>query len=189
MRDRRNHPLVRLLLLGLLLMLAGGAGPVLAQTPAPAAPSAQDYRLGPGDKLNVNVYGESQLSGEYIVNANGTLALPLIEPVPVTGLTLAETQSLIRDRLAAGFLGNPIVSVGILDYRPFFIIGEVVKPGSYPYVAGMTVLHAVAIAGGFTPRAAKEKIVIQRGDQEGIRVQQSSPLQPGDIVTVKERFF
>lgn len=159
------------------------AAPIQADTA-----QGKNYRLGAGDKIRVTVFGEPYLSGEFIVNANGTVSLPLIEPVSVTGLTLTESENRIKERLAAGFLGDPKVSVDILSYRPFFIIGEVVNPGSYPYVADMTVLHAVAIAGGFTPRAAKKKIVMQRDGQE-IRVTNTTPVEPGDIITVKERFF
>jgi len=153
------------------------------------AAGGDTYKLGAGDKVRVTVFGESYLSGEFNVNANGTISLPLIEPVPVAGKTLAEAEQLIRTKLAAGFISDPKVSVDILEYRPFFIIGEISNPGSYPYIADMTVLHAVAIAGGFTPRAAKSKIFIQRGTKEGIPVQHNTPVLPGDIITVKERFF
>lgn len=153
------------------------------------ATDAKNYTLGSGDKIRVTVFGEPYLSGEFTVNANGTVSLPLIEPVAVAGMTLSQAEGLIRDKLAAGFLGDPKVSVDILEYRPFFIMGEVKNPGSYPYVANMTVLHAVAIAGGFTPRAAKGKILMQRGTQEDIPVKNSTPVLPGDIITVEERFF
>ena len=153
-------------------------------------PSGGDgYRLGSGDKIRVTVFGEPYLSGEFNVNANGTVSLPLIEPVQVAGMTLPEVETLIKQKLAAGFMEDPKVSVDILNYRPFFIMGEVTNPGSFPYVADMTVLHAVAIAGGFTPRAAKKKIFIQRGSQVSIPAQSNTPVQPGDIITVEERFF
>ncbi len=163
------------------MLAVGGLGPVGALE--------QSYLLGPGDKIRVTVFGEPYLSGEFNVNANGTVSLPLVEPVTVNGLTLAEAETEIKKKLADGFMDDPKVSVDILDYRPFFIIGEVNNPGSYPYVAEMTVLHAVAIAGGFTPRAAKKKLFIQRGDQEDIRVQKNTFVEPGDIITVRERFF
>lgn len=156
---------------------------------AAAGNQAQDYRLGPGDKIRVTVFGEPYLSGEFNVNANGTVSLPLIEPVRVNELTLTEAEVLIKQKLAAGFMEDPKVSVDILSYRPFFIIGEVNNPGSFPYVADMTVLHAVAIAGGFTPRAAKSKIFLQRGTKTAARVENNTPVLPGDIITVEERFF
>lgn len=155
----------------------------------PAGAQDENYKIGPGDKIRVTVFGEPYLSGEFNVNANGTVSLPLVDPVQVNNLTLPEAEAVIRDKLAAGFIENPKVSVDILAYRPFFILGEVNRPGSYPYVAEMTVLHAVAIAGGFTPRAAQKKIFIQRGSQEDIPAQNSTRLMPGDIITVKERFF
>ena len=172
------------LLLGLAVAL-----PAPADEPAAANPATAGYRLGAGDKIRVTVFGEPYLSGEFNVNANGTVSLPLIEPVPVAGLMLDEAGALIQQKLAAGFMEDPKVSVDILSYRPFFILGEVNDPGSFPYIADMTVLHAVAIAGGFTPRAAKKKIFIQRGLQSDIPAQNNTPVQPGDIITVEERFF
>lgn len=148
-----------------------------------------DYHLGPGDKLRVTVFGEPFLSGEFIVSANGSISMPLIEPVAVSGRSLAEAQERIEQALRKGFMGEPNVAVEVLEYRPFFIIGEVKEPGSYAYMADMTVLHAVAIAGGFTPRAAKSKIVIQRNGEEIGAVQNNTPVLPDDIITVKERFF
>lgn len=153
------------------------------------AADTKNYTLGAGDKVRVTVFGEPYLSGEFTVNANGTVSLPLIDPVSVAGKTLSQTEGLIREKLAAGFISDPKVSVDILQYRPFFIMGEVKNPGSFPYVADMTVLHAVAIAGGFTPRAAKSKILLQRGNQEDISVKSTTPVLPGDVITVKERFF
>jgi len=150
---------------------------------------AAGYQLGPGDKIRVTVFGEPYLSGEFNVNANGTVSLPLIEPVAVSGESLAGAEAAIRRALADGFMDDPKVSVDILDYRPFFIIGEVKAPGSYPYMADMTVLQAVAVAGGFTPRAAKQKIVIQRGTRTDLPAEHNTPVEPGDIITVKERFF
>ncbi|WP_200376456.1 polysaccharide biosynthesis/export family protein [Thiocystis violacea] len=157
--------------------------------PRTASADSEGYKLGPGDKIRVTVFGEPYLSGEFNVNANGTVSLPLIEPVPVAGITLSETEGLIKQKLAAGFMEDPKVSVDILSYRPFFIMGEVSNPGSFPYMADMTVLHAVAVAGGFTPRAAKKKIFIQRGTQSAIPAQNNTVVQPGDIITVEERFF
>ena len=157
--------------------------------PALADEFDSGYRLGAGDRIRITVFGEPYLSGEFNVNANDSVSLPLIEPVSVAGLTLDEAGALIQQKLAAGFMEDPKVSVDILSYRPFFILGEVNDPGSFPYIADMTVLHAVAIAGGFTPRAAKKKIFIQRGVQTGITAENNTLVQPGDIITVEERFF
>ncbi|WPL11516.1 polysaccharide biosynthesis/export family protein [Thiorhodovibrio litoralis] len=149
----------------------------------------EDYLLGPGDKVRVTVFGEPYLSGEFIVSAGGSIAMPLIQPIEVNNRTVVEAQQLVEQALRAGFVGEPKVSVEILEYRPFFVIGEVKSPGSYPYVADMTVLHAVAIAGGFTPRAAKSKIAIQRDGKELGSVQNNTRVMPDDVITVKERFF
>ena len=178
---KRQTRLILSLLIGLLIGVA-----TLLQT---AAAGLETYKLGPGDKIRVTIFGEPYLSGEFNINPNGTVSMPLIEPVHVDGLTLEEAAEQIRQKLVGQFIADPKVSVDILNYRPFYIVGEVKTPGSYPYVADMTVLHAVAIAGGFTPRAAKKKIFIQRGSQTGIPVQDNTPVKPGDILTVEERFF
>lgn len=162
---------------------------LLALVPQLVLAQGQDYRLGPGDKLRVTVFGEPYLSGEFIVSANGSISMPLIDPVNVGGGTVAEAEDLVEQGLRAGFIGDPDVAIEVLDYRPFFITGEVKAPGSYPYVADMTVLHAVAIAGGFTPRAAKKKIEIQRDGKVMRSVQNTTPVEPDDIITVKQRFF
>jgi polysaccharide export outer membrane protein len=148
-----------------------------------------DYQLGPGDKLRITVFAEPYLSGEYTVSANGSVSMPLIEPVQVGGRTVQEAEGLVEQSLRAGFIGDPDVAIEILAYRPFFIVGEVKNPGSYPYVADMSVLHAVAIAGGFTARAAKQKIEIQRDGDVLRSVQNTTPVLPDDIITVKQRFF
>lgn len=163
---------------------------VVAFVPAAAVAQGEEgYRLGPGDKLRVTVFGEPYLSGEFIVSASSTISMPLIPTIPVGGATLPEAADLIEQALRAGFLGDPKIAVEVLEYRPFFVIGEVRNPGSFPYVADMTVLHAVAIAGGFTPRAAKRRIVIQRDGEDIENVEHTTRVQPDDIITVRERFF
>lgn len=159
-----------------------------------AARAADDsgYKLGPGDELRVTVFGEDDLSGKYVVSAQGSVAMPLIGQVEVTGKTIPQTQSLIGEKYGANYLVNPRVSVEVLNYRPFYILGEVNKPGSYPYVSSMTVLDAVALAGGFTPRADESDIVIKHGDDPsapGHRVKEDAPVFPGDVVRINERFF
>ena len=164
-------------------------GSVLAALPQLLFAQAEDYRLGPGDKLLVTVFGEPYLSGERIVSSTGFISIPLIDPVSVGGRTVFEAEDLVENALRGEFIGEPSVAVEVLEYRPFFIVGEVKAPGSYPYVADMTVLHAVAIAGGFTPRAAKRKIIIQRDGKEIRSVENTTLVKPDDIITVKERFF
>lgn len=150
------------------------------------------YRLGSGDKVRVTVYNEKDLSGEYDVNDQGLVALPLIGQVKVGGSSIAEAQQMITDRYGKDYLVNPRVTVEVLNYRPFFILGEVKSPGSYPYVNGMTVLNAIALAGGYTPRANKGRVTIKHAaDQRSAEetAQEDAPVLPGDVIRVPERFF
>ena len=162
------------------------------------APQAQpqgqepEYRLGPGDRLQVTVFGQNDLSGEFEVNGAGQISMPLIQWVLVAGLTVQETELVIAGKLSPDYLKNPRVSVSVLNYRPFYIIGEVNRPGSYPYVSGMTVLNSIALAGGFTYRAKKSKVKIIRADDPEKRKQKAAAdteVLPGDIIEVPERFF
>lgn len=150
------------------------------------------YRLGPSDKVRVTVFGEPDLSGEFLISGTGIVALPLVGGVAVGGSTIPEAEAKLADRLKQGFLNNPRVSVEVLNFRPFYILGEVNNPGSYPYVDGMTVLNAVALGGGYTYRADKKDIKIRRevnGATKEIRVPQETTVMPGDVVEVGERFF
>ena len=179
-------------LLGLLLFgcLAAGA-PGRAATPA-AASSVDDYKLDVGDRVRVIVFDEERLSGEFQVSANGKLSLPLIGDVAATGRTTSEVARVVRHELADGYLRDPRVSVEVLSYRPYFILGEVRTPAQYPYVNGMTATNAIATAGGFTPRAARRKIFIRRSGQDGERAYELSPdlkVFPGDTIRVGERYF
>jgi polysaccharide export outer membrane protein len=152
----------------------------------------QEYVLGTGDKLRVVVFGHEDLSGEFEIDSAGRLSLPLIRDVGAAGMTTEELAQSITARLKPDYLKNPKVNVEVINYRPFYIMGEVANPGSYPYVNDMTVLTAVAVAGGFTYRASKDKIYLVREsetEQERIRVTTETMLQPGDLVEVKERFF
>ena len=153
---------------------------------------ATAYRLGSGDKVRITVFNEKDLSGEFDVNDQGVVALPLIGQVSLTGKTISEAEQLIADRYGKDYLINPRVNVEVLNYRPFFILGEVKTPGSYPFVNGMTVINAVALAGGYTPRANHDRIYIKRassptaGEQP---VQEDGAVLPGDVIRVSERFF
>jgi protein involved in polysaccharide export with SLBB domain len=150
------------------------------------------YELGSGDEIRVIVYGEEDLSGEFELDGSGIVAMPLIGPVSIGGRDVAEAERLISEKLADGYLVNPRVSIEVLNYRPFYILGEVKKPGSYPYVNGMTVLNAIALASGFTYRANEKKIVITRkvdGAEKKIDVGDTTLVMPGDIIRVPERFF
>ncbi len=166
---------------------------------SPAAPSPyayaaaeQPYTLGPGDKLRVVVFGQDGISSTYIVDAGGNVSLPLIGSVPARGITTQQLSQRIAERLKQGYVREPHVTVEVESYRPFFILGEVTTPGQYPYVADMTVEKAIAIAGGFAPRAYKATVELTRsapGDQTKSEVPLTYPLRPGDTVLVKERWF
>lgn len=150
------------------------------------------YRLSIGDKLRITVYGHEDLSGEFDVDATGNLSLPLIGDVRATGLTANELEAEITNLLRPDYLKNPRVSAELLNYRPFYIFGEVKTPGSFPYANGMTVISAVAVAGGFTYRARKNRIRITRGDGDDkaeFNAQDDTLILPGDVIEVPERFF
>jgi len=149
------------------------------------------YRLGTGDRLRITVFGEEDLSGEFEVDDTGSIALPLVGEVTAAKKTPRELERDVAAALADGYLVSPRVSIEVLNYRPFFILGEVKDPGKYPYVNGMTVLNAVAVAGGYTYRARKDQMVVVRGGENGqeIQAQESTPVLPGDIIRVPERLF
>lgn len=150
------------------------------------------YKLGTGDKIRVTVFGEKDLSGEFEVNDQGMAALPLIGPVKIAGKTIGEAETLITAAYGKDYLVNPRVTVEVLNYRPFFILGEVQKPGSYPYVNGMTVINAVALAGGYTPRANRDRIMMKRAANPAAGEQQVgeyTAVLPGDVIRVPERLF
>ncbi|NQV56655.1 MAG: polysaccharide export protein [Rhodospirillales bacterium] len=150
------------------------------------------YTLGSGDKLKITVYGQKELSGEFEVNGVGVVSMPLIGDVAVNGQTQKQAEDNIIRLLEDGYLKHPKVSIEVQNYRPFYIIGEVKKPGNYPYVNGMTILNAVAIASGFTYRANEKQILIIRGNDPDKTQQPTTPaarVLPGDIIKIQERFF
>ena len=159
---------------------------------ASVSPYQQPYTLDSGDKLRIVVFGQDGISNAYIVDAGGNVNLPLIGSVPARGSSPEQLSQRIAERLKQGFVREPHVTVEVETYRPFFILGEVTNPGQYPYVADMTVEKAVAIAGGFAPRASKGNVELSRnvpGQQFKGQVPLTYPLRPGDTVVVKERWF
>jgi protein involved in polysaccharide export with SLBB domain len=150
------------------------------------------YTLGSGDKVRVNVFGQADLQGEYVIDGAGFVQLPLIGQTKAAGLTIAEFQKQVTEKLGNGYLVNPNVDVEVVTYRPFYIIGEVRTPGQYAYINGMSVLNAVALAGGYTDRADKSEIYIRRnGSSKEVEYpgDETTKVNPGDIVRVSERFF
>ncbi|MGR8934189.1 MAG: polysaccharide biosynthesis/export family protein [Gammaproteobacteria bacterium] len=151
-----------------------------------------EYHLGPGDLLKITVFNQESLSGDYIISGNGQLSFPLIGTVAAKDLTVKQLQQTIVDKLKPDYLLNPRVSIQVLNYRPFYILGEVKQPQSYPYVDGMTYLNAVAIAGGYTYRAKEDYVMVIRmndSEKEEVKRNMDDKVMPGDVIRVKQRFF
>jgi hypothetical protein len=151
-----------------------------------------DYVLGPGDKLKLNVFDETDLSGDYSIDGSGYVRLPLIGQVRAAGYTAQQLEGAIGSALAQGYLKSPRVSVEVSTYRPFYIIGAVNRPGEYPYVNHMNALNAVALAGGYTPTAVESVIYVRReGTNEEVRMNtdRSTQIYPGDVVRVNNTLF
>lgn len=164
----------------------------LAPQPVMMEPDETGYTLDSGDKLRVVVFGQEGLSASYSVDTGGSITMPLIGAVSARGHTPAQLQQAIAAKLRQGYVREPHVAVEVEAYRPFFILGEVTLPGQYPYVANMTVETAVAIAGGYTPRAQKRRIEISRpagGLTEKRVVSPNYPVRPGDTIQIAERWF
>ena len=162
-----------------------------AAAPMPAAYDAA-YRLDAGDRLRVVVYGQEGLTNTYAIDAGGSITMPLIGSVPARGRTPAGLAAEITAKLRNGYIREPSVAVEIEAYRPFFILGEVAAPGQYPYVPNMSVESAVAIAGGFSPRARRDRVTVTHTDSSGsmrVVVPLGTALSPGDTVLVGERWF
>src|SRR5690242_9994985 len=181
---------------------AAAIPPAAAPTPydayAAAAPTSAPvrydagYRLDAGDKLRVVVYGQEGLTNTYTIDAAGSITMPLIGQVPARGRSPASLATEIAGRLRNGYIREPSVAVEIESYRPFFILGEVQAPGQYPYVPNMTVESAVAIAGGFSPRARRDVVTLTHTDASGVAryvVPLGTAMGPGDTVQVSERWF
>jgi len=172
-----------LTLLLAIVFVAGGAFSQNEEAP---------YRLGAGDQIRITVFGEEDLSGNFEIDGGGMVSLPLIGSVAIGGKNISMAQSAVAVLLADGYLISPRVNIEVLNYRPFYIIGEVNQPGSYPYVSGMTVLKAIALGSGFTYRANEKKFELTRkvdGKDVKITAKLDTIVRPGDIIRVDERFF
>ena len=160
--------------------------------PLAAIADGIDYRLATGDKVKVIVFGQEDLSGEFEINGAGFITLPLIKQVVAAGLTVAELEKVLTEKLRPDFLKNPKVSAEVLNYRPIYIIGEVKQPGSYPFASGMMVMKAVALAGGYSYRAREGKAFITRTvskEEEPTPATHSTPVRPGDVIEIPQRYF
>jgi polysaccharide export outer membrane protein len=146
-----------------------------------------DYKLSSNDKLKITVFGEEDLSGEFVVDASGNISMPLIGEVAAAGLSLRALQRNIETKLRAGYLVDPRVSAEMLNFRPFYVLGEVTRPGEYPYAAGLTLLNAIAQAGGFTPLANTAELGIRRdkeAEEARVAVRAGQVILPGDTIRV-----
>lgn len=192
---RQGRFLLSLLLLAALLL------PVACQRhdiPPPPVVRGEDeqayrYRVGTGDRLTVKVFGQDDLSGEFEIGGDGQMAMPLVGQVDAAGLTIGELRETLVTILNENYLVDPQVTIEVTNYRPFFILGQVRNPGSFPYQAGLNMRQAVALAGGYTNRALEEPMIVIRADAENVpqrySVTQDYPVLPGDTIEVQRRLF
>ena len=169
-----------------IVFLAGGRQTLATES------DAIRYRIAIGDELTVTVFGHDDLSGVCKVDGVGRCSLPLINAVSAAGHTVEEFEQLVHDQLQPQYLKNPQVNADIVEYQPIYVLGEVRNPGSYPYTLGMNVVAAIAMAGGYTYRAARRKISLTRSGDDDVErrtVKEQEDIQPGDVIEVPERFF
>lgn len=176
-------------LAALLLSACVGQNPVAGGGPPPAADA---LKLASGDKLKVTTYGEPTLTGEFQVTPAGTIAFPLIGDVAAVGMDPIQLAAALQAKLGAGYLQNPRVAVEVLNYRPVYVLGEVQKPGEYPFTQGLTVRGAIAKADGYTYRANQNKVFVKRAGEAGeteYPMTADFAIMPGDTVRFSERYF
>jgi protein involved in polysaccharide export with SLBB domain len=154
--------------------------------------TSNDYRFGPGDKLRVTVYGEDDLSGEFQIDGAGFIRLPLIGQMKAAGATAYELETQVTQTLDDGYMADARVAIEVTTYRPFYIIGQIGKPGEYPYVSNMSALNAVALAGGFTEKATETTLYVRHegeAEEREVVVDELTRVEPGDVVRVPETTF
>ncbi len=188
---RRLHTVFSAACLAATLAGCGSVPPPLEASQR--APLTEGYPLAPGDRVRITVFNEPNLTGEYNVTAQGAISFPLIGDVPITGRTTEQLSQDIRAKLTQGdYLNNPRVSAEILNYRPYYILGEVNKSGEYPFSNGLTIQQAVAVAGGFTFRANRGKVFLRRSNGPERTVDLDGPpvqVLPGDTIRIGERYL
>jgi polysaccharide export outer membrane protein len=148
--------------------------------------------LHPGEKIRVVVFGEDRLTGDYEIDPAGFVSLPLAGTVKAAGLSKQELERELAKKFSSEYLRNPKVTVDVTSFRPFYIMGEVVKAGEYPFKSGLNVLSAIALAGGTTYRASRSNVLIQHIGETGFReypLSSTIPVLPGDLVKIPERYF
>jgi polysaccharide export outer membrane protein len=165
---------------------------VVGSVEAPVAAEGGALRLQSGDKIKVIVFGEDRLSGDYDIDSAGSVSLPLAGTVQAAGLTKQELERELAKKFRGEYLRNPKVTVEVSSFRPFYILGEVARPGEHPYKSGLNVMSALAVAGGPTYRANTSRVMIQRAGESATREypqDTSVRIYPGDLIRVPERFF
>ncbi len=179
------------IVLGLASCGGSGGGGSLPTADGTAELPNTTYALGPNDRVRVVVFRHDDMSGEFELDGDGNFAMPLIGEVQAAGLSQRALEDQIETQLADGYLVEPQVSVEVLNYRPFYILGEVNRPGVYEYLNGITVINAIALAGGYTYRANENSVRIKRGgsNSDGVIVSDTTTVLPGDVIEVPERFF
>ena len=186
-----RRSILGLALLAICAACGTSGGTPSAQVASLPQATVEEYRLGSGDRLRISVFGEADLTGEFVVGANGMVSYPLIGDQLAQGKTLGEFTDSLRTALTRYVL-RPNISVEVMNYRPFFILGEVTNPGTYPYSGGLNVMNAVATAGGFSYRADTRRVYIKHADEIAEReyvLTSSTAVLPGDTVRVPERRF
>lgn len=181
------------------LLLATGLGAALTGCAVPNQPREQQVsgppptlRIGPGDRVQVTVFGVTEMTGEFLVSDSGTISLPLAGQVPMANMTTRQAEESLTQRLAQGLVQNPQVSINVTRYRQVFVVGEVQRPGGYDYFSGLTVLNAIALGGGYSVRADPRRLTVVRAADPSRRAEQATEatyLAPGDTVQVPERWF
>lgn len=180
--------MIRIIVLAL-ACLCTACAPIPLQQPDA---TAYVYKLGSGDRLRITVFGESTLSGEFAVDGSGAIAYPLLGQVAAAKKTTVELRDEITVRLGSKYVRNPKVSVEVTNYRPVYILGEIARPGEFPFVEGLSAIALIAKAGGFTYRANRKTIFIRHEQDTGEKayaLSGSLPIRPGDTIRVGERYF
>jgi polysaccharide export outer membrane protein len=181
---------IRGFIIFLTLAFVGAVPPASAEKPLESRNI--ELKLAPGDTVKITTYGQPTLSGEFVISSEGTIAFPLLGHVKAAGVRPADIQAVLTAGLGNGFVNEPSVQVEVGTYRPIYILGEVGKPGEYPYALGLTVRDAVAKAGGFSYRANKKRVYIKAAgemDEQAYKLTAGIPVAPGDTIRIGERFF
>jgi protein involved in polysaccharide export with SLBB domain len=184
--------LAAVLAMGLAVSACSSLGQVTEAEQQQILATAQAPRLQSGEKIRVTVYNEPSLSGDFQIDPSGFVSLPLAGTLKAGGLTQNELEQALAQKYSSQYLKNPKVTVSVAEYRPFYIIGEVEHPGSFPYTSGLNVLSALAIAGGPTYRASKSTVMIQHPGEPALKeyaMDAAVPILPGDIIKVPQRYF